>query len=62
MNAEEAQERLAPTGYVWLCGACGKTAEDRYGIDWDEACMMHAELISCEELSRLKKKQEKFQK
>lgn len=43
-------DRMAPPGTIWVCGACGKTAEDRYGIEgeksrgWDESCMMNAVL------------------
>lgn len=46
-------ERLAPTGAVWVCVACGKTARDRYGLKgehspgWDESCMLNA--LLCEE-------------
>jgi hypothetical protein len=46
-------ERIAPTGAIWVCGACGKTARDRYGIEgdhsrgWDESCMLNA--ILCNE-------------
>jgi hypothetical protein len=44
----EPNERMAPADGIWLCGACGKTAEDRYGIEgrrttgWDESCMLNA--------------------
>ena len=38
----------APTGTVWVCGACGKAAKNRATGDisrgWDESCMMHATL------------------
>jgi len=40
-------ERIAPTGTIWVCGACGKTAKDRYGdtgSSWDESCMLNAVL------------------
>ena len=42
--------RYAAKGTIWVCGACGKVAEDRYGIDrahspgWDESCMLNAVL------------------
>ena len=48
-------ERIAPAGAVWVCGACGKTARDRYGIEgehsrgWDESCMLNA--VLCDEAS-----------
>ena len=40
--------RVPPPGHVWQCRACGKRAEDRYGMigwhdyDWDESCMLNA--------------------
>lgn len=43
-------ERIAPADGIWVCGACGKTAVDRYGLEgphssgWDESCMMNAVL------------------
>lgn len=46
-------ERFAPNGTIWVCGACGKTASDRYGIEgehsrgWDESCALNA--ILCHE-------------
>ena len=54
MMAEE--KRFAPEGYLWVCCACGKTAEDLYGLEgkysylWDESCMLNASLFSKEEL------------
>lgn len=39
------EKRFAPTGAVWVCGACGKTSKDRYGdgrSSWDESCMLNA--------------------
>lgn len=50
MTNKERKDRMAPDGQIWVCGACGKTAEDRYGIEgehsrgWDESCMLHAVL------------------
>ena len=46
----EHGNRRAKPGYVWMCGACGKTSRDRYGFDrishgWDESCMLHAVLV-----------------
>lgn len=43
----------APEGYIYVCSACGKTSEDKYGdkahsYGWDEFCMMHAVLCSSE--------------
>ncbi len=43
-------DRHAPNGTIWVCQACGKTAQDRYGIEgehshgWDESCMLNAVL------------------
>lgn len=40
----------APAGAIWVCGACGKTARDRYGSDnprWDVSCALNA--ILCDE-------------
>lgn len=43
--------RLAPEGAVWVCGACGKTHTDRYGIEgkgargWDASCALNAILV-----------------
>ena len=47
-------ERFAPDDGVWVCGACGKTATDRYGLEgphargWDESCMLNAVLCKRE--------------
>jgi len=44
------EERMAPDGSIWVCRRCGKTAEDRYGIEgkhsygWDESCTLNAVL------------------
>lgn len=39
-------DNIAPAGRIWVCGACGKTALDKYGEDrgWDESCMLNAVL------------------
>ena len=42
--------QLAPDGQVYVCGACGKRSQDRYGdkaIDhgWDESCVMNSFLV-----------------
>lgn len=45
-----SDDRFAPDDGIWVCGACGKTATDRYGIEgehtygWDESCMLNAVL------------------
>jgi len=50
MTAIKAHKRFAEQGQVWVCGACGKTHSDLYGIDgggssgWDESCMLNAVL------------------
>lgn len=42
------ESRQAPAGHIWQCHACGKTAEDLYGIigehsyGWDESCVLNA--------------------
>ena len=44
---------VAPEGKIWRCGACGKTAQHRYGdyegfkasFGWDESCMLNAVLV-----------------
>lgn len=47
-DAVSADARRAPDGHVWRCCACGKWAEDRYGLigphspGWDESCMLNA--------------------
>lgn len=49
------EERIAPEGAIWVCGACGKTARDQYGIEgehsrgWDESCALNA--VLCDEAS-----------
>ena len=43
-------DRMAPPDGIWICAACGKLAEDLYGIEgehsrgWDESCMLNAVL------------------
>jgi|KBSMisStaDraftv2_1062788.scaffolds.fasta_scaffold27979_8 hypothetical protein len=50
MTPEQREKRMAPADGIWVCAACGKTAEDRYGIEgvhspgWDESCMLKAVL------------------
>ena len=39
----------APEGQVFVCTACGKMSQDKYGDQaitpgWDESCMLHAVL------------------
>ena len=39
--------RIADPGYVFVCGACGKTSQDQYGYlnhsyGWDESCILNA--------------------
>lgn len=49
-DAEDVGDnKVAPEGQVWVCGACGKRSRDRYGyqpIDrgWDESCFLNAVL------------------
>lgn len=47
-SAKIPVERCAPEGMIWRCAACGKEAEDLYGMigsrsrGWDESCMLNA--------------------
>jgi hypothetical protein len=56
-KAEQEKEDKYPGRYntdpdkIWVCGACGKTAEyDSFGLEgkrsygWDESCMMNSVL------------------
>lgn len=46
-----SDNRFAPDGTTWVCGACGKTSKDRYGdgkSSWDESCMLNAVLCHAE--------------
>lgn len=55
-NAVERSQRFAPDSAIWVCGACGKTAKDRYGEEgenspgWDESCMLNA--VLCDQRTR----------
>jgi hypothetical protein len=48
--------RFAPSGTLWICGACGKTHTDQYGDEgegsrgWDESCMLNAVLCHADEI------------
>jgi hypothetical protein len=47
-------KRLARPGTLWVCGACGKTARDRYGEEgssWDESCMLNSWLCTEESVT-----------
>ena len=52
------EDRRAPNGQIWQCGACGKMAEDKYGMigwhsrGWDESCMLNSVLVQYSEKSR----------
>lgn len=38
---------IAPEGSIWVCTACGKTSNDKYGdpgSGWDVSCMMNSVL------------------
>ena len=51
------RDRFAKPGTVWVCGACGKTSTDLYGMEgkhspgWDESCMLNA--VLCHDEQRL---------
>ena len=53
------KDRLAPKGQIWICQACGKWAEERYGLEgrhsygWDESCVLNAKLVPKEETTQL---------
>lgn len=53
-----SKERMEPPGAIWVCGACGKSSQDRYGIEgeksagWDESCMMNA--VLCDEATLIR--------
>lgn len=42
--------KIAKYGTIYVCGACGKTSEDLFGMEgkhshgWDESCSMNAVL------------------
>jgi hypothetical protein len=50
---ERDPDQAAPPGAIWVCGACGKQAKNRFngGISqhWDESCMLNA--VLCDEKS-----------
>lgn len=53
--------RQAPEGHIWVCAACGKTADWAYGFDehqknaamqgWDESCATWAHLVRLEDVA-----------
>ena len=46
MSDKTFTEPLAPTGKIYVCGACGKTSRGLYGLQsdygWDESCILNA--------------------
>jgi hypothetical protein len=44
-------DRIAPEGKIWVCLACGKVAEDKYGCEgfvtkgWDVSCSLNSGLV-----------------
>lgn len=47
--------KVADTGKIWVCLACGKTSQDHYGTmgrshGWDESCMMNSIEIEIDRL------------
>lgn len=40
-------DNVAPDGFLWQCGACGKKVKDKFSDngEWDESCMLNAVLI-----------------
>ncbi len=53
-TTEIPEDRRPGDGKIWVCGACGKKAEDRYGLigrhspGWDESCMLNAVAVEGE--------------
>lgn len=49
--AEIPEDRRAAPGNIWQCRACGKKAEDEYGIvgwhdrGYDESCVLNSEQV-----------------
>ena len=46
----------APEGQVFVCLACGKLSQDKYGFEkitqgWDESCMLNSRLCYRDKLS-----------
>lgn len=41
---------VAPEGYLWMCGACGRVSSD--GSGWDESCRGHAVLVVASSVQR----------
>jgi hypothetical protein len=46
---------VAPEGQVYVCGACGKMSQDKYGMQrisrgWDESCMLNSVLCYTDKL------------
>ena len=39
------QDRQAPDGAIWICGACGRTARNRYDFA-DASCFLNSALCS----------------
>lgn len=46
---------IAPDGKIWVCLACGKMSQDKYGFQkisrgWDESCMLNSAMFDKSEL------------
>jgi len=46
----------APEDYIWICLACGKRSQDKYGFDlidkgWDESCMLNSRMVKESDLT-----------
>ena len=47
------EDRIAPSGKIWVCMACGKTCRDLYGNDnplWDASCVVNSVLVEVDKL------------
>ena len=45
-----------PNDCLWVCLACGKTSQDRFGCEgatrgWDESCMLNAVLVEKKDIT-----------
>lgn len=55
-RGEVSRNLEAPEGQVFVCLACGKQSQDKYGIrkispGWDESCMLNSSLCHKDKLT-----------
>ncbi len=58
IKGTQTDRPIAPSGQVFICGACGKRSRDIYGdqaIDqgWDSSCFINSHLMPEDEAQRL---------